>query len=320
MGFKHSIKKGLYAGLYYSGVEWLITRLMPVDAAVILMFHGVAEQVSMPASVNFHTTSRVLDAQVRMLMRRYEVIGMGELLDRLTRGERLNKQVVLTFDDGYRNNLTLVAPILRRHGAPFSIYLATSRIGSPRFLPLNEIYMHFARGKLSHEDTMALRKKVRTSPMAATRESIDELSSRATEQDRAAVAESFAMLSWDEVRELSRQPGVEIGAHTDSHCNMAAEPPDSQRRELELCRGAIEENTGQAPRLFAYPFGGSGYHDATTRQNVIDAGFDCAITTQKGLVRRGTDPYTLPRVGNFASAWFLAGELLYLFLRERFGR
>jgi len=74
---------------------------------------------------------------------------------------------------------------------------------------------------------------------------------------------------------------------------------------------------GKPPRLFAYPFGGRGFTNPATRQSVIDAGFDCAITTERGLVRRGADPYSLPRAGNFSSAWMLAVELLYLFARER---
>ena len=180
-----------------------------------------------------------------VLASRYEIIGMGELLDRLARGERLNKQVVLTFDDGYRNNLTAAAPILRRYGAPFSVYLATEAIGSARLLRLNELYLLYARGKLSHAETMALRAKVRTLPVADTATMVEEFAGRATPEDREALAESFAMLSWEEVRELSRVPGAEIGAHTHSHCNLAVEPPESRRRELETCRDTIALTFGK---------------------------------------------------------------------------
>jgi peptidoglycan/xylan/chitin deacetylase (PgdA/CDA1 family) len=318
MSIKHTLKKAIYVGLYYSGLERILTRFLRVDAAVIIMYHGVAEQVSMPTEVNFHATGRELERQLRMLTRRYEVISMSELLGRLQAGAPFNKQVVLTFDDGYRNNLTLAAPVMRRYRTPFSVYLATSRIGSDRYLPLNEIYLLYARGKLTRAETLPLRKRVRTAPVAETRDLVEELSSRATDEDRRAVAESFAMLSWSEVRELAGDPLVEIGAHTHSHCNMAAEPPESQRQDLDCCRRAIEEHLGKPPRLFAYPFGGRGYHNALTRESVIRAGFACAITTEPGLVRRGTDPFTLPRLGNFNCTWFLACELLYFFARGRF--
>ena len=164
---------------------------------------------------------------------------------------------------------------------------------------------------------MALRAKVRALPVADTAAMVEEFAGRATPEDREALAESFAMLSWEEVRELSRVPGAEIGAHTYSHCNLAVEPPESRRRELETCRDMIAVHLGKPPRLFAYPFGKRDFTSAATRQSVIDAGFDCAITTERGLVRRGSDPYFLPRAGNFSSAWMLAGELLYFFARER---
>jgi peptidoglycan/xylan/chitin deacetylase (PgdA/CDA1 family) len=318
MSIKLTLKKVLYVSLYYSGLERLLTRLLRVDAAVILMFHGVAEQVSMPPEVNFHIPSKTLDRLLQMLTRRYGVIGMGELLDRLARGQRLNKQIVLTFDDGYRNNLIAAAPLMRRHGVPFSVYLATGPIGSPRFLPLNELYTLYASGKLNHAETMAIRSRIRSRTAAEAAQVIAEIPCQATSEERAAVAESFAMLSWDEVRELSNQPGVEIGGHTVSHCNMAAEPPEDRDRELELCRRAIAENLGKPPRLFAYPFGGPGYHNDATRQSVIRVGFECAITTEPGMVRQGCDPFKLPRTCAHPSAWFQAGELLYMFVRARY--
>ena len=40
------------------------------------------------------------------------------------------KHVVLTFDDGYRNNLTAAAPILERHGFSATIFIATGYIGA----------------------------------------------------------------------------------------------------------------------------------------------------------------------------------------------
>src|SRR5690606_27979089 len=48
----------------------------------------------------------------------------------------------LTFDDGYRDNLTYAYPILRRHGVPFAIYVPTSfpdRLGDLWWLTLEAV-------------------------------------------------------------------------------------------------------------------------------------------------------------------------------------
>jgi peptidoglycan/xylan/chitin deacetylase (PgdA/CDA1 family) len=320
MRMKHCIKKVLFRVLYYSGIERLLTSLLQVDAAMIVMYHGVSDQHKIPREIDFHASHDVFERQIRMLSRRYEIIGMSELLRRLADGSRLDKQVVLTFDDGYRNNLTAAAPILRRYSAPFSVYLATAPIGSRHFLPLNELYALHATGKLTREETTALRSKLRTLPAAEAAGIVEGLAASNSAADREGLAESFAMLSWDEVRELSLVPGAEIGAHTDSHCNLAAEPPDKRRRELTTCREAIARELGTPPRLFAYPFGGPGFISQETRQSVMEAGFACAITTLPGVVRRDSDPYSLPRIDFCRTPWMLAGELLYRFVRAALRR
>ena len=40
--------------------------------------------------------------------------------------EKVNKQVLLTFDDGYKDNYDLAYPILKKYNIPFAVFLTTS--------------------------------------------------------------------------------------------------------------------------------------------------------------------------------------------------
>src|SRR5207237_10086115 len=51
--------------------------------------------------------------------------------------------LALTFDDGYRDNLTHVAPILKRLGLPATIFLVTAYIGTPNALWFDRVAMAF---------------------------------------------------------------------------------------------------------------------------------------------------------------------------------
>ena len=71
------------------------------------MYHGVAQQ-----------SAQSLDEQLRYLIRHFKVVSLEAMLDRLANGSvPLAHEIVLTFDDGLRNNLTVVYPILRESAA-----------------------------------------------------------------------------------------------------------------------------------------------------------------------------------------------------------
>jgi peptidoglycan/xylan/chitin deacetylase (PgdA/CDA1 family) len=115
--------------------------------------------------------------------------------------------------------------------------------------------------------------------------------------DLAALAEEL-ILSWDELRALSENPLVDIGAHTHDHYALArlssADIRDTVKRGLER----IETELGVTPRHFAYPY---GYEAAVDRRSVAALegfGFDCAVTTRPGMLNESAarDPLALPRI------------------------
>jgi peptidoglycan/xylan/chitin deacetylase (PgdA/CDA1 family) len=65
----------------------------------------------------------------------YRSITQRQLFDALYRGRRLPpKPVLLTFDDGYVDDVTQVLPVLRRHHMVGTFYVITQRVHEPGFL------------------------------------------------------------------------------------------------------------------------------------------------------------------------------------------
>ena len=101
----------------------------------ILMFHHVRPWGGEPFAPNrgLEIEPAFLDAVLGLLRRRnIDIVSMDEAQRRLVEGGR--RFAVLTFDDGYRDNLVHALPILERHEAPFIVYVATGFAG--RFAPL----------------------------------------------------------------------------------------------------------------------------------------------------------------------------------------
>ena len=93
----------------------------------ILMLHHVRPWVPRDFAPNrlLEITPDFLD-EVLTLVRRegFEIIPLDAVPDRLASSQR-RPFVAITFDDGYRDNAVHAEPILRRHGAPWTLFVAT---------------------------------------------------------------------------------------------------------------------------------------------------------------------------------------------------
>jgi peptidoglycan/xylan/chitin deacetylase (PgdA/CDA1 family) len=70
--------------------------------------------------------------QLEILRRHRTVIPLTEFASRVASGRSLYSCVAITFDDGYADNLLIAAPILREHGMPATVFLATGMVGLRR--------------------------------------------------------------------------------------------------------------------------------------------------------------------------------------------
>jgi len=102
-------------------------------------------------------------------------------------------------------------------------------------------------------------------------------------------ADGARMMTPDELRELAAF-GIELGAHTASHPDLATLDHDACLREMTGSKSTLERLTGEPVRTFAYPFCSYGHAALAAAR---DAGFLAAVT----CAGRGSwDPYALKRV------------------------
>ena len=76
-------------------------------------------------------TIHLLAEQMRLLKRRYRVVGVDELAEMVQSGDRVDRRLAaVTFDDGYEDNYRCAFPILRKHGLTAAFYVTTGSVGS----------------------------------------------------------------------------------------------------------------------------------------------------------------------------------------------
>ncbi len=299
---KSVIRAGLET-LYYSGVHRLAGQLM-AGVGVILTFHRVRPGRPDAFQPNrlLEITPEFLDEALTTLADHdIEVIPIDQLANRLA-APRAGRFAVLTFDDGYRDNRDFALPILKRHGAPFTLFVPSAfadGAGEMWWLAVEQAIAENAR----IEVTLAGEARVFDCATAAAKaEAFEEingyLSGRAGAAEFVAatrdLAERYgvdlhgqcreACMGWDEIAAFADEPLVTIGSHTVHHSILSKLSDDGVRAEIAGGIAAIETHLHQRPTHFSYPVGGPGA--AATREFAIAAelGVETAVTTRPGVL------------------------------------
>lgn len=312
MSLRAAVLRGASSALYHSGLIGPIARgvaqVRRRPRLPILVLHRVNDDND-PFMASLPTA--IFAARMAHIARHYTVLTVEDLAARLQEGRVPRNALAITFDDGYRDNLTHAAPILRRLGLPATIYLVTGHIDTPRALWFDRLALAFksatarrielADGRVfglatvgerlaALDETRAHLKVVPDDERSASLERLIEALDPIPERPKR------LMLSWDEVAAL-RGLGFAIGAHTVTHPIMSRLTPSQVRDEVYGSKIAIEKALNATVRAFAYPNGlADDYNEAVTRV-VGEAGFTCAVTTKRGLNDTDTPVLELKRGG-----------------------
>ncbi len=116
----------------YSKLKRIIRRTSNLfrPSAVILLYHRVSDEGLDPQLLC--VSRRNFAAQMAQLRKEYNVISLQELSDDIGRGIVPRGAVAVTFDDGYRDNLTCARPVAEEYGIPATVFVSTGYIGENR--------------------------------------------------------------------------------------------------------------------------------------------------------------------------------------------
>jgi peptidoglycan/xylan/chitin deacetylase (PgdA/CDA1 family) len=224
--------------------------------------------------------------------------------------------VVVTFDDGYVDNLYEALPVLEDLGVPATFFISTGRLGTGK-----EFWWHRLEGILLREGefpasfdlkdphfgrswetaTFEQRKRLygdlnlRLLKIGPDRQEawLEQLEKWGGE-DKAG-KERHRTMNKEELQKLAASPWSSIGAHTVTHSALSALKEKQQRREIFSSKLELEQITGREITTFSYPFGRKQDYDRTSVRLCREAGFTKAASNFPGQVHRWSDPYQLPR-------------------------
>lgn len=291
--------------LHASGVLKMLLYAIP-NSITILNYHRIDDPYRPDLDTykpNISATPQGFLRQMHYVQRHFHVMSCGQLAGWL-RGEceLPARAAVITFDDGYCDNLTNAYPVLRKLGLPATIFLCTDYIG--RAVPF---YWDFAWYCFAHapknEPELPLMGSL-TWPNAAARDLVArewiERAKYLPENERPGALQALARslnveppsdafmglyLDWNQVRELSDK-GIEMGSHTAKHPILSRVPLDRVRQEVIESSKRIEAEIGKRVLGLAYPNGGARDFSPEVARLLPETGIEVAFTLVTGPTTR----------------------------------
>lgn len=121
-------------------------RAIPSDAKYpklqgipVLMYHKVNPDPR-TGGLGLRVPPDKFDWQMRYLKENgYESISMADVMDHYEKGKHLpDKPVVITFDDGYKDNHDFAYPIMKKYGYTGTIFVVSKSIGNTNFFDVEK--------------------------------------------------------------------------------------------------------------------------------------------------------------------------------------
>ena len=285
-----------------------ITSTGTTARLAILTFHQVPAEIdSMAPAV---APAGLFRRQMTWLRDYCHVLPLPEAAARLRAGTLPARAAAITFDDGYENNYTVAAPILKDLGLPATFFIATGPV--EQGIMWNDVVIETFR-----HATGVVRIPVDAggSPISVRNESdrrngcvrlVDMLKYKSLDDRWNLACRLFEMncpdrqmprlmMTRKQVKQLAEM-GFDIGAHSVNHAILRELEPSRSSDEITESRDWVAGATGIRPVSFAYPNGRPGVDFGDREESLVEqAGFEVAVSTRWACAITSDSRFSLPR-------------------------
>jgi peptidoglycan/xylan/chitin deacetylase (PgdA/CDA1 family) len=302
------------------GTEPVLARLRHTrlhKKAVVLRYHELSHD---DEDIEAWTVVRKSDfvSQMEYLADHFHVLSLDEAFFRVYHPDTIDDRkpiAVVTFDDGYRGNRTILLPIIEAMRLPVTIFVATQSVQDQtlywdallvnalqqpdhvtidlRDCALGHYEIHQVTGPRKWEEMDRLLTDLKNLQPSVRHTVMHKLLSRPDFQCHGDYA-AFAPLSLTELKELAACPLISLEAH--SHChNILTQLSEAEISDsIATSKALLESWTGRPVNYFAYP---NGDYDTRIVHLVQHLGFKGSVITSARPWGGSQSPQMIPRVG-----------------------
>jgi peptidoglycan/xylan/chitin deacetylase (PgdA/CDA1 family) len=291
---------------------------------IIVTLHGVMdeEEGNSWKPLRERVSRKTLNKALSLITKYYEFISMDEAVDMLTERIPFRKNcMVLTFDDGYQNNVTHALPILRKYNIPAIIFPSVGHVISGEPFWFDRLDYVVQSSSIDNPEKICLdtecvdieatdRESLKSSLMQVINiiksmpgndyeimRKIDSELTRIENKSGHRLKDCLQndywskLVSWDELK-FAAENGVSIGSHTVDHSRLSLLFDNEVIYQLTESKKLIEKNLSIRCDYICYP---NGSFSNTVMSLAKQSGYRAGLTTVEGVNHVGCDVMCLKR-------------------------
>lgn len=271
-----------------------IARRLTIQQPRILMYHKFCGEAAAPVD---RTSAHMFRQQLLHLRRHYHPVRLRDLATRLAEGGApAPGSVAITVDDGHANFLRFALPLLRELAIPATLFVLSELSNSSDWLWVDKWEYLRAHAAVPSDGAASLA-ELRRLPPADRERRLAELARQVNVPVPARPPAEYELVSWEELRALTRSGLVDVGSHTRTHRSLADAGADESWDEIDGSRRALEQRLDTEIATFCFPYGLPSDYRPDQVEMVARAGYACAVASHFGYVTPASNRFALPRIG-----------------------
>lgn len=254
--------------LFRTGVCSLPRTPPPISR--VLLYHGLDLIGSTKYNTKFISQEN-FERQIKYLTEMGQIVSLSDYFNQ--RFDKSKLTTCITFDDGYKNNLTRALPVLEKYNVPATIFVTTiNSLGEsilwPDFVDLatpllpeeiscaGRIFKKNSRGILySKSSNQSLKEFFRFKDRIFIAECLREIRENHTISFDSYSPDYYELLTDDDIYKLANHPLITIGVHGLYHTDWSQMNREDCLFELQNCKTKLSQITKRPISAVAFPFG-----------------------------------------------------------------
>ena len=314
---KHTLLRSILTFFKYTKAHWLLQPFRAGNGVILVLHRAVpaSNRQRVKANSRIEISPEFLEELIFFFKNiNYEIISLDELYENLLANKKNKPFVCFTFDDGYADAYEIIYPIFRKYRLPFAVYVVTSFPDNTAILwwyMLEDLVLQHEQINFTYKDKEYFFKTSSVREQENAYNTIRDLILTIPQDELEDWLETVfspynivrhdydnQQMNWQQIRELSNDPLVTVGAHTVRHLNLRQLTSAEVKKEIQSSKQIIEQKTGNPVDHFAYPFGSRVEVGRREFNIAAKSGFKTMTTVREGAVFPAHRHYTecLPRV------------------------